>query len=298
MSYRSASPTLPVQNAMRGIAMICAAYLLFSCLDAVAKLLGQSYPVTQIVWARFAVHAGVAIMLVAPYLRERPWRTGQPELQVVRGLLLVAATATNFTALRYLQLAETSAIYFATPLLVAALSVPLLGERVGPRRWAAIVAGFVGVLIVARPGFGLMHWAAGIALSTTLIVALYQILSRKLAGGDGARTTQFLTAMLAAVATAPLAAVEWVQPDALGWALMVLLGILGGIGHWLLAVAHAHAPAPVLAPFNYTQIAWMPLLGYLVFADVPSIWTAVGGAVVVASGLYLLHREQVAKPIP
>jgi len=286
---------MAAQDSLRGIALIAAAYLLFSGLDATAKVLGRSYPISQVIWARFAVHAVVAALLIAPYLRERPWRSARPGLQVLRGLLLVAATATNFTALRYLQLAETASIYFSAPLIVAALSVPMLGERVGPRRWAAIAAGFAGILIVIRPGLGLVHWAAGIACLTALATALYQILSRKLASADGAHATQFYTAMLAAGATAPLAALEWTPPDARGWALMALLGVLGGIGHWLLTVAHACAPAPVLAPFNYTQIVWMPLLGYLVFADVPSPWTLAGGAVVAVSGLYLLHRERAAK---
>jgi drug/metabolite transporter (DMT)-like permease len=216
-------------------------------------------------------------------------------LQLFRGLLLAAATVTNFTALKYLQLTETAAIYFSSPLIVAALSVPLLGERVGPRRWAAIAAGFAGVLIVIRPGLGLMHWAVSLAVLTALIGALYQLMSRKLAEDDSAHTTQLYTAMIAAAAASPLIAFGWVEPDAKGWALMVLLGVLGGVGHWLLAVAHAHAPAPALAPFNYTQILWMPLLGYFVFADLPSVWTVAGAAVVAASGLYVLHRERLAK---
>ena len=297
MSLGSAGRATHATETLRGIALICVAYVLFSGLDATAKLLGQTYPVTQIIWVRFAVHAAVALLLMAPYLGERPWRAGRPGLQLLRGLLLVGATITNFTALRYLQLAETSAIFFSSPLIVAALSVPLLGEHVGPRRWTAIVAGFIGVMIVIRPGMGLMHWAVGLALLTALIGSLYQILSRKLAEDDSAHTTQLYTAMIAAAATAPLASLDWVAPSALGWALMVLMGVLGGAGHWLLAVAHAHAPAPSLAPFNYTQIVWMPLLGYLVFNDVPSVWTAVGGGVVVASGLYLLHRERVAKGV-
>lgn len=297
MSLGSAGRAPHATETLRGIALFCAAFVLFSGLDATAKVLGQSYPIAQVIWVRFVVHGAVALLLIAPYLRERPWRTGRPGLQLLRGLLLVSATMANFTALRYLQLAETAAIYFSSPLIVAALSVPLLGEHVGPRRWAAIVVGFIGVLIVIRPGMGLVHWAVGLSVLTALIGALYQILSRKLAEDDSAHTTQLYTALIATAATTPLVTLEWVTPTAGGWALMVLMGILGGAGHWLLTVAHAHAPAPALAPFSYTQIVWMPLLGYLVFADVPSVWTVVGGAVVVASGLYLLHRERVVKGV-
>lgn len=297
MSLGSAGRATHATETLLGIALISAAYVLFSGLDAVAKILGQTYPITQVLWVRFAVHAAIAVLLVAPYLAARPWRAKRPGMQALRGLLLVSATITNFTALRYLQLAETSAIYFSSPLIVAALSVPLLGEHVGPRRWTAIVVGFIGIMIVVRPGMGLMHWAVGLALLTALIGALYSIISRKLAEDDSAHTTQLYTALFGTVATAPLTALDWVAPTAGGWMLMVLMGVLGGAGHWLLAVAHAHAPAPSLAPFSYTQIVWMPLLGYLVFADVPSVWTAVGGVIVVASGLYLLHRERVAKGV-
>lgn len=295
MSQTYAVRTLPVQNALRGIALICAAFFLFSLLDSTAKLLGRSYPITQVVWARYAGHAVVALIFLWPYLRQRPWQAAHPVLQTVRGLLLVGATTANFVALRYLQLADTATIYFSTPLLVAALSVPLLGERVGPRRLMAIVVGFIGVLIVIRPGLGMVHWAIGLSCLTALMGALYQILTRKLAGVDSVHTAQLYAGMIGVAATTPLAPFGWVAPDVPGWALMAALGALGGVGHWLLTIAHAYAPAPTLAPFSYTQIIWAPVLGYLLFADVPSAWTLVGGIIVVLSGLYLLHRERVAR---
>jgi drug/metabolite transporter (DMT)-like permease len=219
-------------------------------------------------------------------------------LQVLRGLLLLAATSFNFIALRYLQLAETASIYFSTPLLVAALSVPLLGERIGPRRLAAIAVGFVGVLIVIRPGMGMMHWAVGFSCLVALCGAFYQILTRKVAGADSPHTAQLYAALIGCAATTPLVPLDWVPPQGFGIVLMVAIGLLGGLGHWMLTVAHAYAPAPILAPFSYTQIVWMPVLGYLVFGNVPSAWVLLGGAIVVASGLYLLHRERAVKILP
>ena len=286
---------LPVQDTIRGIALICGAFIMFSLLDTTAKYLGQSYPMAQVVWARYIGHAGVALLFVWLHWRQRPWRSAHPWLQILRGTLLLAATSLNFLALRYLQLAETASIYFSTPLLVAALSVPLLGERIGPRRLAAIVVGFVGVLIVIRPGLGMVHWAVSLSCLVALCGACYQILTRKLAGADSPHTAQLYAALIGCAATTPFMPLEWVPPTGVAIPLMLVIGLLGGIGHWLLTVAHAYAPAPILAPFTYTQIVWMPVLGYTVFGNVPSPYVLLGGAIVVASGLYLLHRERAAR---
>jgi drug/metabolite transporter (DMT)-like permease len=290
-----AARSLPAEDAIRGILLMCAAFLLFSMLDATAKLLRETYPLPQVVWARYAGQVVVAILLIWPHLRHSPWRSTRPGMQILRGMLLFGATLCNIVAVRYLQLAETAAIYFSTPLLVAAMSVPILGERVGPRRWAAIAVGFIGVLIVIRPGYGMVHWAVGFSCLTALCGATYQILTRKVAGADRAHTALLYSGAVGAVAITPFTPLGWITPDGIGIALMIAIGFLGGLGHWLLTIAHAYASAPTLAPFSYTQIIWMPVLGYLLFGDVPTIWTLAGGSIVVASGLYLLHREQVVK---
>lgn len=295
MTSAIAVRTLPVQDTLRGIMLMAGAFVLFSLLDTTAKLLGQSHPMAQVVWARYAGHGLIAVLFVFAHWRQRPWRSAHPLLQLLRGSLLLVATSLNFLALRYLQLAETASIYFSTPLLVAILSVPLLGERIGPRRLAAIAVGLVGVLIVIRPGLGIVHWAAGISCLVALCGAFYQILTRKLAAADSPHTAQLYAALVGMAATTPLMPLDWVAPQGIGIPLMLAIGLLGGLGHWLLTVAHAYAPAPILAPFTYTQIIWMPLLGYTVFGNVPSPWVLLGGAIVVASGLYLLHRERVVK---
>jgi drug/metabolite transporter (DMT)-like permease len=286
---------LPVQDTLRGILLMCGAFIAFSLLDTAAKYLGQIYPMVQVVWARYVGHAGLALLLVWMHRRQRPWRSAHPWLQFTRGCLLLFGTSLNFLALRYLQLAETASIYFSTPLLVAALAVPILGERIGPRRLVAIIVGFIGVLIVIRPGMGMMHWAVIFSCLVAISGAFYQILTRMLASSDSPHTAQLYAALIGLSATTPFMPIEWVPPEGIAIPLMLVIGLIGGVGHWMLTVAHAYAPAPILAPFTYTQIVWMPVLGYAVFGNIPSPYVLLGGAIVVASGLYLLHRERAVK---
>lgn len=280
---------------LRGILLMVAAFCTFSMLDTTAKYLVQIYPTAQVVWARYVGHVVLAAAVLLPMHGRGLFVTHRPGLQVLRSFFLFGATCTNFAALQYLQLAETSAISFSAPLMVAVLAIPLLGESIGPRRWAAIFVGFLGVLIVIRPGLGLVHWATGLSVLTALCVSLYQITTRKLAGVDRAVTTQFYSAILGAVAITPIVPFFWETPDVTGAALMLLLGALGGIGHWMLILAHRLAPAPVIAPFNYIQLLPMILFGYLVFGDLPDVWTLFGAGIVLSSGLYLLSRERKVK---
>ena len=283
---------------LRGVLLIIAAFCTFAMLDTTAKYLVQSYPTAQVVWARYVGHVVLAAAILLPIHGRSLLVTHRPGLQIIRSLLLFGATCTNFAALQYLQLAETMSIMFSAPLMVAVLAIPLLGEHIGPRRWSAIAVGFFGVLIVIRPGFGLVHWAAGLSLLCALSGALYQITTRKLAGVDRAVTTQFYSAMIGAIAVTPLVPFFWQTPDLPGLLLMVLLGALGGVGHWMLILAHRLAPAPILAPFLYIQLLPMILLGYLVFGDFPDSWTLIGAGVVLSSGLYLLYRERRVKGTP
>jgi drug/metabolite transporter (DMT)-like permease len=214
-------------------------------------------------------------------------------MQVGRSTLLLGSTALNFFALRYLQLDEALAILFSTPFLVALLCGPLLGEWVGWRRWTAIGVGFLGVLLVARPGFGGLHPAALLSLGSAVCYAFYSISTRVLARSDSSETTLFYSNLVGAVAMLPVIPFVWTAPEsAFVVALMVLIGGLGSGGHYLLIRGHRLAPASALAPFIYTQLIWTTTLGFLVFGDVPHRWTIVGGLIVVSSGLYLLNRER------
>lgn len=282
---------------LRGILLMICAVSTFSLLDTTAKYLVQTYPTGQVVWARYVGHVVLAAALLLPRHGRGLVRSQRPDLQILRSLFLFGATCSNFAALQYLQLAQTSSILFSTPFMVAILAIPLLGEHIGPRRWMAIGVGFFGVLIVMRPGLGLVHWAASLSLLCALFGACYQITTRKLAGIDRAVTTQFYSALVGALAITPLMPFVWQAPDLRGALLMLCLGAFGGFGHWLLILAHRLAPAPILAPFAYAQLLPMILLGYLVFNDFPDLWTLVGAGVVLSSGLYLLYRERKVKPL-
>ena len=210
----------------------------------------------------------------------------------MRGVLLLASTGFNFVAIQELQLAQTSSIMFSNPLWVCALSPLLLGEHVGLRRWIAVIVGFIGVLIIVRPGTAGFHPAMIYSIFSTLCVALYSITSRKVGGQDHAITSLFYATLIGAIGSAPFAGIDWVTPGVPELALLALTGLSGAVGHYLLIQAHRLAPAPVLAPFVYTQIIWMTLAGYIIFGDVPDLWTLVGGAVVIGSGLYVFYRER------
>lgn len=274
----------------RAIGLMITAFAFFAALDGCAKFLSGSHSIYQIVWARYVGHFVFAILMYVFVGRRQDWKSRRPGIQLIRSALLLTATALNFIALQYLQLAQTSAISFTIPIWVALLSAPLLGERIDRGQWIAILVGFAGVLVIVRPGSGFFHWAILLSLSVAVVVAFYQITTRKLAGVDSSLTTQLYSASVGTVAVLPLAPFHWVSPEGAALWAMLAIGLLGGIGHYLLILAHRWAPAPVLAPFWYTQIVWMVLIGYLVFSDLPDLWTLVGAAIVVASGWYLIRR--------
>ena len=279
---------------LAGIGLICGALICFSLLDATAKWLNREMDPLLAVWWRYVSSVVLVSLVINPWTHPGVLRTRRPALQAGRSLLLFLSTALNFVALQYLQLAETMSILFATPLLVALLAGPILGERVGPRRLAAIGIGFLGVLLITRPGLGTMHPAALLSVAGAFAYAFYAIATRMLAAHDSSRTTMVYSGFAGVALMTPLLPSLWTTPSSpLVWALLVALGVFGAVGHWLLILAHARAPAPVLSPFIYTQIVWMLALGYVLFGDWPDTWTLIGSAVVIASGLYLLYRERV-----
>src|SRR5690242_12050596 len=272
---------------------MCGAVATFSCLDATGKYLLRYMDPLQVVWARYFGAFLLAFIFLNPITQPGLMVTKRPLLQVGRSSLLLGSTALNFFALRYLQLDEALAILFSTPFMVALLCGPLLGEWVGWRRWSAIGVGFLGVLLVARPGFGGLHPAALLSLGSAVCYALYSISTRVLARSDSSETTLFYSNPVGAVAMLPVIPFVWTTPQsAFVIGLMVLIGALGSAGHYLLIRGHRLAPASALAPFIYTQLVWTTTLGFLVFGDVPHRWTIVGGLIVVSSGLYLLNRER------
>lgn len=281
------------RNRLHGIALMIVTVMCFACLDATAKYLNHHMDTMQVVWARYAGGFVLALILSNPVSKPALMRTSRPWLQVVRSILLLGSTLFNFLALRWLQLDEAMSILFSTPFLVAVLSGPMLGEWVGWRRWIAICAGFTGVLLVTRPGFGGIHPAALLSVASVFCYATYIISTRVLSRTDSSETTLFYSNLVGAVVMTLIVPFVWTTPHGtLIIVLMVVLGALGSIGHYLLIIAHRLAPPAVLAPFMYTQLVWVVALGYFVFGDLPTHWTLAGAVIVVASGLYLLHRER------
>ncbi|WP_248306798.1 DMT family transporter [Bosea sp. AAP35] len=294
----AASSHLPETRRSRLIAigLICGAVLFFALLDASAKWLSDHMDPVQAVFARYAGSMVLVLMLLNPWSHPGVLRTKRPVLQGVRSLLLLGSTILNFIAIKYLQLAETVSIMFAGPLLVALVAGPLLGEWPGPRRLAAIAVGFLGVLVITRPGFGGMHPAAILSVFGCICYSFYALATRQLAAFDPPETTMVYSGVAGTIGMLPLIPFFWTTPQSpLVWAIMLGTGLLGGFGHWLLILAHRLAPATVLAPFIYSQIVWMILLGWFVFGQFPDRWTFVGAGIVIASGLYLLYRERVRK---
>jgi len=275
---------------------MCAAVALFACLDTCAKFLTQAgYPPGQVVCARYVVNLLLLLVVINPWTVPGVLASARPGVQVVRGLLLLGSTTLNFIGLQYLQLAETSAIMFATPVIVAVLAGLFLKQWIGPGRWAAIAAGFLGVLVVTRPGFDGLPPAAFLAVAGAFCYAIYNLLTRELAGLDRPETTILLGSACGAIASLVFLALPGgvVMPASLrDWGLMLGLGFFGLVGHWCLILAHRHVSAQDLSPYSYSQIVWMILFGHLVFADVPSLYTLIGAGIVIASGLALLVMDR------
>ena len=289
------------QDAPRAILFMLAATGLFSLLDATAKYLAinTDLSVLQIAWLRFFVQFVLMVMLVPAFGKvtigglfasKRPW------LQFLRSIFMALTTLFNFLALQYLPLAQTVTILFLAPLVAALLSGPLLGEWVGWRRLIAIIVGFIGVLIVVRPGFAEIDPAIGYSFAAMTAFALFILLTRPLAAHDPPVVTLFYSMLVGVFFGAPMVAANWVWPQTTGiWLLCIALGCFGGFGHYAFVLAYRLASTPTLAPFQYMQILSMVFLGYVIFGEVPSIWTLIGSAIVVASGLYLFHRENMVR---
>lgn len=275
-----------------GIALVTGATLCFAALDASAKWLVRELPVAEVVWLRFATHVALMAGWLLPRHGADLLKLGRPGLHLLRGCMLAAMTALNFWALQYLQLAETGAIQFSVPILIALLSAWWLHERLDARRWLAIVAGFAGVLLVIRPGSHAFHPAILLSCLNAVLYAAFNLLTRRMTATETPEAMQLVSAFVATLWLAPFALAAWQWPSGmLQWALVLCCGFFGGLGHQCVAMAHRHASAAVLGPFLYQQILYMTLWGWLLFHQVPDAFVVAGAAVVVASGLYLLWLE-------
>ncbi|CAO3437482.1 DMT family transporter [Azospirillum endophyticum] len=288
----AANPPKPAKrtSGMAGIGWMILTTLLFVSQDATMRVLTASYPVPEVAWARFTVHLLLVVALVA-WRSPQLMRSRRPALQMVRSLLLLATMLLSSLALRSLPFAEVQAIAAMAPVLVTALSVPLLRERVGWRSWAGVLGGLTGALLIIGPASGTFHWVVALPLASTLGNALYQICTRMLRGSDPPVTTMFYTGLAGALITSVLLPFNWVTPDPAGAALMLLLGVLGLISHFCLIRAYAAASAATVAPFGYMTLVWAALFSLTIFGEMLSLSTLAGGTVIVASGIYIFHRE-------
>jgi len=284
------------QNIRLGIGLLLIAVALFTIGEAIVKSLAHDYDITQIVWARYIFHALVTYTVFSRVNVFRLAQTTRPGLHIARSALMLAATTLFFTSLRYLALADAIAISFVGPLLVTALSIPILKEQVGIRRWMAILVGFGGVLFIIRPGMGVMHWAAVLPLCTAVCYAFYQILTRIASRSDDTQTSLFWMSAFGVVVSSIAVPFFWTMPGPIEWVMMAALGTVYGLGHYLLIRGLEIAPASKLSPFLYTQIIWATLLGLVVFDQFPDGPTLIGGAIVIGSGLYIWWRGSVRRP--
>ncbi len=279
----------------QGILFMLLAVSTFACMDAAAKHLSTRYPVPMIVWSRYFFQMLVMLVVLGPRLRLSLVKSNIPGMQVTRGLVLTCSSLTFFTALAHMPLAEASTITFISPLLIAALAGPFLGERSHRGTWITLAAGFVGVLFIVRPGTAFFTWWALLPLATACMFTAYQLMTRRMAGRDPTFTTLFYPALIGACVV-PIAFPAAMQFPELGIdsVLFVGLGVLGGFGHYVLIKAFERAPAPTLAPFLYGQIVTVLILGYLVFGQFPDGWSLLGMLIIVASGLSLAMRYRSA----
>jgi drug/metabolite transporter (DMT)-like permease len=291
---RHGSPGVPAAHLFaRALPLFLFAGLCLSSLDTTAKYLVQDHSLFLVVWARYTGQ----MLVVTPFALHRAgpnfWRTRRLGLQLARSSMLLVATFSFFAALRYLPLAEASAITFLAPILIVLLSGPLLGERPTPGRWIASITGFIGILILLRPGSSVFHPATLLLLITALSNAFYQILTRKLFD-ESAHTTLFYSALVGTIVFS--LALPWGIGDSTptwrGGALILLLGLFAGFGHWAMIGAFLRAPASLLTPFTYLQMVWAIGYGYLIFDQLPDRWSAIGMTVIVASGLLLALQER------
>jgi drug/metabolite transporter (DMT)-like permease len=287
----------PRRAILYGILFMCLAVSMFPFLNAGAKYLGARYPISEVVWARYAGHLIFMLIAFLPRHGPRLFQTKRFGMHVVRSVLLFVSTLLYFTALTFIPIPSAAAVSFTGPIIATALSVPLLGEAVGARRWSAVFVGFVGAMIIIRPGLGNTHWATLLVVGSAASYALYQIFTRKIAAGEHADTSITYTAVVGAiVASFGIAFEDWVLPQ--GWfdlLVFISLGLIGGVGHYLVVRSVALAPMPILSPFGYGQLIGATILGYAWFGEFPDSFTWLGAAIIIASGLYITYRESVRR---
>jgi drug/metabolite transporter (DMT)-like permease len=278
--------TAHAQHPLRGALYIGAAVFMFASMDVLAKIVARDYPVPVAVWARYLVHMVFMLLILGPRVGTGLVRTQRLGLQVLRGLLLAGSTFFFYSSLKYLPLAEAAAISFVAPLLVVAFSGPILHEKVNRGQWFAVLAGFVGVLIVVHPGAALMHLASLLPLGAAVFYSLYQVFTRKLAGRESPTATLFYTALVGTAVASLVLPFYWQTPTLTQGLMLLCMGLVGGSGHFMLIRAVHYAAPSALAPVIYSQLVWANIYSMIVFNDYPDLFSVAGMIIIVVAGLY------------
>lgn len=284
---------LPVSGASAGgIVLIVAGTVLIATMDAIVKHVSETYSVLQITWLRLLVQIPILLVLVPPARMPALLKSTRPGLQALRASLIVVMSLAFFTAIHLIPLADAYAIMFLAPFLITALSVPVLGEKVGWRRWTAVIVGAVGVVLVIRPGMGVVEWGALLALLMAFCSAVFHLTTPILGRTEDPVSTLYYGAILGSVVLLVGLPFVWVAPDALDWSLLVAIGVLGTIGNVFVMRAFQRLPASTLSPFLYLYLLWATGYGIVFFDEVPDVWAVAGGTLIVGAGFYMFRRER------
>lgn len=290
------SATTPARrdDPLRGILLVVVAVFFFSCSDATAKYLSQTLPAIEIGWMRYVVFSTLLLPLM---LRSGPEvvRTARPGLQILRGLGMLGSALFFIMGMRYLPMAEAAATSYVSPVFITVLSILILKERIGVRRWAAVLVGLVGVLIVIRPGGAAFQPAAIFPILSAMSWATGVVITRRMTGQERPTTTLIWTALTGLAVLTVLLPFDFAVPTWREVGFGVLVGVVSTIAQWLLIQAYRYGDASVLASYSYIQIVWSAMLGYLVFNAMPDHWTFIGAGVIIASGVYTAHRERIRR---
>lgn len=289
------TPPTQEDRASYGIALILMANLLFSFVDTGSKWLALAGLATmQLAFMRYVGHfvINVGLELFQGRLQRNPFACAKPIETALRGSMIAFATCLNFVAIKHLPLPLTATIMFSTPIIICFLSGTILGERVGPYRWGAIVLGFIGVLVAIRPFDADFHWAVFFSLGAAFMYAFYSIWTRRLAGQVATDTMQLYAAVVGTVMLLPFGVAQWTSPsDSWSWVVLCSLGVFAWAGHQMLTIAHRFAPANLLMPFGYSFMIYLTIWSYFVFDHIPDFWTLVGAVIVIMAGLIIWMRE-------
>ncbi len=280
-----------------GILFMILATSMFPFMGALVQVLSERYSSEQIIWARITAHLLFMIALFAPRKGIAIFATRQPLAQFARSCAQLTATSFYFFSIKFLHLAQATAITFTTPFMVTLLAWPMLGERLSPQRLLVMLVAFTGVLVIIRPGTDVFQWATIGVLMSSVSYAFYQVFTRRVGGTDPPETSAVYSALLPTIVMSVVVWFSWKSPEtAVDAAMLIGLGVFGGLGHYCLARAMTYAPASVVSPFSYWQLIGASILGYLVTSRLPDPSTWVGAAIIVTAGLYMGWRETRVKP--